>query len=423
MTIEPKARRRTRLSVRVAGFVLMWAIPLFGGFVAAELYARHVGHYRRWSYPLSKIPFFELDRAKIWNRRYVESSARFFREWPAPIQTFDSDKVTPRFLWQPNIRLIRSGDNLVPAKQGEAPYFSTNSWGFRGAEFALRKPAGVIRVVCLGASTTGGSQGDLETYPYFLQVELNQLFPGHSIEVINAGHHGTSIDDLLEILKARVLPLAPDVVIFYESSNNIDWSEFLTDTSVRCPQEDCWLTQYPVWYRFLYRRSALFTLIADRNGWRSTKAMPHTVSLVGPKVSLIHYRDVLSDIVKETLSNRSKIMLTSFVTIANEGMEVSQKQNLLLFDDMHRKMYPFTPGEVAQVYEVFNQAAAGVASASGVPYADVSTEFPKELRYFSHDYIHFSPEGNRLLAGLLAQKLVKDVLPEVINSAKQNGGL
>jgi lysophospholipase L1-like esterase len=420
---EKSRRRNPRLSVRVAAIVLFWSIPLLVGFVAAELYARNIGLYRRWSYPLSRIPFSELDRAKVWNRRYYEGSSRFFREWPAPLEFFESDKPTPRYLWRPNTRLVRRGNTLVQAGPNEATYFSTNSWGFRGSDLSTQKPADVIRVICLGASTTGGSQSDRETYPYFLQLELSRLFPRQKIEVINAGHHGTSIDDLFEILKSRVLPLDPDMVIFYESSNNIDWSEFISDTPLRCPQQDCWLTQYPAFYRALYRRSALFSLIADRSDWRRARPMPHRLSIDGPKTSLVHYRNVLADIAKETMAHGATIMLTSFVTVADEGLEISPKQNIRFFDEVEKTMYPFTPGEVASVYSLFNQQAREVAVTLGTPFADLATEFPKDLQYFPYDYIHFSPEGNRMLAVLLVRHLMKDALPAVIAKRQLDEGL
>jgi lysophospholipase L1-like esterase len=413
--VDNKPRsRKFRLSVRVIGIFLFWAIPLTSGFIAAELYSRHIGLYRLWSYPLSRIPFSELDRPKIWNSRYFEISARYFREWPTPIELFESETPHPRYLWKPNVRLERRGASLIPAGPGASAYFSTNSWGFRGPEFSVQRPPDVIRIVCLGASTTGGSQGDLETYPYFLKLELDRLFPNQKIEVVNAGHHGTTIDDLFEILKSRVLPLQPDLVIFYESSNNIDWSEFISGTTLACPQEDCWLSQYPGWYRFLYRRSALFSLIADRSNWRRMQPMSHKLILDQTKNSLVHYGSVLGDIANETLNHGSRIMLTSFITVAHEGMEVSRDENISLFDQIARHLYPFTPGEVREVYDLFNQRSREVARNFDVPFADLAAEFPKDYRYFPVDYIHFSPEGNRLLAVMLARHLMKDVLMDVI---------
>jgi hypothetical protein len=49
--------------------------------------------------------------------------------------------------------------------------------GGRGPEFPVTRPAGVMPVVCLGASTTEGSQDDDQTYPYHLQQDLVRCFP------------------------------------------------------------------------------------------------------------------------------------------------------------------------------------------------------------------------------------------------------
>jgi len=43
-----------------------------------------------------------------------------------------------------------------------------------------------------------------------------------------------------------------------------------------------------------------------------------------------------------------------------------------------------------------------MASEFNVPYADVASQFPRDPQYFYLDYIHLSPEGDRLLAKLFA---------------------
>src|SRR5262249_55658325 len=121
-----------------------------------------------------------------------------------------------RYLFKPNLRMALRGGRFAPARQGERVYWSSNSWRFRGPEFPIEKLQGTIRIVCLGASTTEGSQADDETYPYYLQELLRAMFHGRRIEVINAGHHGQTATDLLAIFRQRVLPLRPDVVIWYE---------------------------------------------------------------------------------------------------------------------------------------------------------------------------------------------------------------
>jgi hypothetical protein len=250
-------------------------------------------------------------------------------------------------------------------------------------------------------------QSDDQTYPYFLQQDLNVMLPGRNVEVVNAGYHGQNIDDLLEIFRQKVLPIKPDIVIFYEAANNIDWSEFLTDTPQNC-WEDCWLQQYPKWYGFIWKRSALFELISERLGsnQRVPPPLTHTFDESLPKRSLTHYNQVLSQLVREATDHDVKVILSSFVTLANKGLTISAEDNPYLFREMYRRMYPLTPDEVGRVYDRFNQESAAVARRSSVAFADVSSEFPKDPRYFTFDYIHLSPEGNSMLAKLLAAHLL-----------------
>ena len=143
--------------------------------------------------------------------------------------------------------------------------------------------------------------------------------------------------------------------------------------------------------------------------------MSHEFDDTSPKPSATHYREVLQQIVRETLEHDSVIVLSSFITIAHAGLEVSYEDNPSLFDDLYRKWYPLTSREIERIYQHFNQQSWEVAREFGVPYADVAAGFPRDIGYFPYDIIHFSPEGNQLLASLFAKSLAEDVLPEILN--------
>jgi len=162
-----------RLSRTIKGLFISGTI-LALGVSLCELYARHIGLYQTWSWSLKKIPYSARDNLKIWNRRFYEEKNSDFREWPIQIELFDASKSTPRYLFKPNLRMaLRSDGKLQPAGSDERVYWSSNSLGFRGPEIPFVKAAGALRVVCLGASTTEGVQSDDETYPHFLQQELD----------------------------------------------------------------------------------------------------------------------------------------------------------------------------------------------------------------------------------------------------------
>ena len=97
-----------------------------------------------------------------------------------------------------------------------------NSLGFRGAEIALEKPENVYRIATLGGSTTYGEfvPDYTDSYPHQLEDYLRQN--GYSqAEVVNAGIPAYSSYQSLINLTYRVLPLEPDLLIFYQGYNDI----------------------------------------------------------------------------------------------------------------------------------------------------------------------------------------------------------
>ena len=97
-----------------------------------------------------------------------------------------------------------------------------NSHGFRGKDFSISKPDGVIRVLTLGASSTFGFfNKDDETYPYLLEQRLNKLCHGPKrFEVINFAIPDAIAFEIRAMFVAEGLDLDPDVVTFYEGRND-----------------------------------------------------------------------------------------------------------------------------------------------------------------------------------------------------------
>jgi hypothetical protein len=100
----------------------------------------------------------------------------------------------------------------------------TNTLGFRDPERpAERSPehqTGIRRVIVAGDSITFGiGVHDEESYPRQLQAQLTES--GHQdIEVWNAGVPGYAMADHLGLLRRRLLPLKPDVVLLQLSRND-----------------------------------------------------------------------------------------------------------------------------------------------------------------------------------------------------------
>ncbi len=404
------------LVTRVLALVSVWLVLFSIALAGVEIYTRSILQNELWSWSLKKknpSTFVPMYLVTTWNRRAYDSNRAFFQNWPAPPDLYDSDDPYPFSLFKPNERRrVTSDGQLVPAKPGEDVYWSSNSYGFRGPEFSIRKSPGVIRIVCLGASTTVGMQRDDETYPHYLQLALNRLMPTQPIEVINAGHYGYAVEDSLALLKQKVLPLKPDILIFYEANNNIDLQDYLS--GLTCPLDSCWLETYPGWYRWLHQHSALFTVFARKLNLdnRLPPPMPHIFNDSPTRLpSEARYEKGLRGIVAAAQAQGITVVLSSFVSIAHDGLQLSYQDAPDIFDMLYKHLYPVTPGEWARIYQRLNQISASVAHDFDAPYVDVAANFPQEVRYFAFDYYHLSPEGNQLLATAFADYLAKRVLP------------
>ncbi len=78
-----------------------------------------------------------------------------------------------------------------------------------------------ITIVAIGSSSTAGvgASSPDHSYPSRLAVELQQLFPGHLITVLNRGVNGEEAADMLTRLDQIVLVEKPDLVLWQVGTN------------------------------------------------------------------------------------------------------------------------------------------------------------------------------------------------------------
>lgn len=96
----------------------------------------------------------------------------------------------------------------------------TSALGFRDRQRPAARPAGIRRVLATGDSITFGlGVNDDEAYPQRLELALAEQ--GHGdVEVWNAGVPGYAMADHLGLLRKRLLPLGPDLVLLQLSRND-----------------------------------------------------------------------------------------------------------------------------------------------------------------------------------------------------------
>ncbi len=104
----------------------------------------------------------------------------------------------------PGSRVVANGVEVV-----------INSLGFRDREYAPDKPEGVFRIVALGDSITFGQGVPLEsTYPAQIEALLNEKASNpDKFQVFNAGVQGYNTLQEAVVLRQKILPLRPDLIV------------------------------------------------------------------------------------------------------------------------------------------------------------------------------------------------------------------
>lgn len=88
-----------------------------------------------------------------------------------------------------------------------------------------------ITIVALGSSSTAGAGASSSTasYPSQLALELQRLFPGHSITVLNRGVNGEEVPDMLKRFDSAVVAAKPDLLLWQLGTNSLIRDHALND--------------------------------------------------------------------------------------------------------------------------------------------------------------------------------------------------
>ncbi len=148
----------------------------------------------------------------------LEAGFRLFRREPDPLAQIVQKR--PDVLSEPGSSWVS-----VSSVPGEFSYTThINRYGYRGKDFVMPKPAGLVRVFAVGDSFTFGvGSEDDQTWPALLETALKAR--GSSVEVINAGIGCTSPMTYLMNLKKIHLRYQPDVVVLFFDMTDLwdDW--------------------------------------------------------------------------------------------------------------------------------------------------------------------------------------------------------
>jgi len=300
-------------------------------------------------------------------------------------------------------KLIRANYPLSSKNKYFFPQIGTNNIGVvNGPDGCknIKLRTSKIRVVCLGASTTGNyiQEGDnVYSYPNLLEKQLNIEKPG-TYEVINAGIGGYNSADILIFYLLCIQDLKPDIVILYHGYNDIrhylskgfksDYSHSIINFAAKKSVYK-YNKYFPsikiAWINFLINK---LPFINVRNSLLKQIYSGKFDINLDPTKGLEVYRRNITNLVKSVKNSGSRIILSSFCHYYDPT--TSKLQSNITFDNIIKKE---------------NKITYNISNNENCDYLDITLMIPKNNNYFV-DSIHFSPEGMKLMAKTLSAKIL-----------------
>ena len=351
----------------------------------------------------------------IWNKVFVERTAYNsasivnFTIYPDTIQVFDppGGDIHPFYRFPSNATLP---SGLV-----------TNEFGFRGPPLNSAKRRGTIRIAFVGASTTI-NQHDFEfSYPERVIYWLNRFAQANhydaQFEEINAGREGINSEDISTIVHDEVVPLNPDVVVYYEGANQFPSANVMV--SPRIPPRKEVATGFLRGVLSHFRTGQLIdsVLLAPAIGRAEPRkpgyrlVWPTGVDERNPDVRNAHLplqlptilRD-LDSIRKSLEANGGQLVLSSFEWLASPGLDLSGPARRHIYEQLNTVLWPLRYADIQRLANFQNEVFRRYAMSLGIPFLDVAGRIPQDPDLFV-DAIHMTEVGERVKAWVVFQQL------------------
>jgi lysophospholipase L1-like esterase len=290
------------------------------------------------------------------------------------------------------IKVPRPGSHV----EGGRIAIKINSLGFRGEEVSLQKPPQTVRIACIGASTTFCAEvsSDQAAWPARFQELPQAKYPQTRIEVINAGVPGYVASEAITNLEHRVLPLQPDLVIFYEANNEIALDTRLLARSLQLIGESESYRSGTV--AFLSECSLLFDLV-DKNartllGRRDTHAGKLAIIPSDLPNAFVGKLGRMHDLLTE--NNVPLVLSTYVVKYRREQPRPVQTANA---DIAFFYMPWMTMDALLDAMDYYNQAIVDFAESRSIPVVADTDSIPPDAAHFA-DCVQLTDQGCEAMA-------------------------
>lgn len=285
---------------------------------------------------------------------------------------------------------------VIENSNGRGGKFSINSSGFRSPEISRELMHGEIRIAVVGASTVAGAYAKTndDTFPSLLEKNLRKAMPNETINVINAGIEGYTLNDVDRLIEHVLIPFKPSVTVVYPGFNDMAG---ICSSARKNGKEKIGLAK-PVLPGWVLTRDMI------SKNTVTFREPPVRARAIDPRAYFpVNYADTLKSIAgRLSRANSRPIFVTVARAFKNAGMDerLELAKTALFYNSC------LDIGGLIQAGELFNDVVRKVAVENGIPLIDLAEELPGGERYFV-DAGHFTFEGERFTANVLLEAIFK----------------
>lgn len=287
-----------------------------------------------------------------------------------------------------------------------------NRLGHFGEDVTVDKPAGTLRVACLGSSSTANSISDGERdhcYPEMLKDLLQKAAPVRrrfaAVEVMNCGVGGWTTLDVLVNFTLNIVHYRPDYVILYQGLNDLplhlmDGYAFDYAHGRRNLGEELHRIKRGYWFpklRWWHSYEALKDRLLGTGNVRNE--VLRAVETQEPD-----YERPYRPLVAEEMALRNLAILCR----AHGIRLFIASYAFFLHNEQPRNV------KLRQGIDMENALFRRIAEEFSLPFIDVDGMLPKERENFV-DAVHLTPAGMGMVARAVAERLIEDVDADAVH--------
>jgi lysophospholipase L1-like esterase len=302
------------------------------------------------------------------------------------------------------MRIDPATDTRVMTAGLKSARLNINALGFRGPEIAPEKPPNTIRIAFLGASTTFCAEvsSDADTWPQLVTERLRAAYPDRRFEYINAGVPGYTLATTTRNFRGRVAPLKPDIVVFYEATNDLT-TNITTQAErqgIRASSGDqnlSWLSHHSLLVYLVEKNLQVRRLQSDADALAGALKVPSETLAQPYEKNLATLADTVRDVT-------DRIVFVTFSSRIRANQTPEQRNQAAATARYY--MPSRAVADLITDFEAYNAAMRRVAGDKHITLIEVAERIPGDADHFV-DSVHFTDKGSHLMADIVGTGLLE----------------